>query len=198
MPPGPHKFDPARAHLLDSAERDRFLPDETLVELLALRGDETVVDYGAGTGRVALAAAARLPRGRVIAVDESPEMLERLRQRTADSANIEVLPAIENTIALSGASVQRILAINLLHEIRGETALAEMRRLLAPDGLLVIADWDRERPSQLGPPAPERYSAAEAEQEVARVGFHAERPELHLPYHFVLLARPAARATDPS
>jgi len=129
----------------------------------------------------------------VVAVDESPEMLERLRQRTADSANIEVLPAFQNTLALPDASVERILAINILHEIRGETALAEMRRLLVSDGLLVITDWDRERPSQLGPPHHERYSAAEAEQEVACAGFLTERPEIHLPYHFVVLARPAAQ-----
>ena len=63
------KFDPARAHLLDAPERDAYLPDAAIVDLLELDGGETVLDYGAGTGRVALAAAARLPRGRVVAVN---------------------------------------------------------------------------------------------------------------------------------
>jgi ubiquinone/menaquinone biosynthesis C-methylase UbiE len=188
-----HKFDPARAHLLDSADRDSFLPDGTLVELLALSGNETVLDYGAGTGRVALAAAAKLPQGRVIALDESSEMLERLRVRTANSGNIEVLKVAGNAIPLADASVQRILAINLLHEIRGENALSEMHRLLAPTGLLLVVDWDRERPSDPGPPAEHRYSASEAEQELANGGFRTERPGVVLPYHFVLLAR---RDTD--
>ena len=32
-----------------------------------------------------------------------------------------------------GAAADRVLAVNLLHEIRGERALEEMRRLLGPD-----------------------------------------------------------------
>jgi len=43
----PKKFDPARAHLLDAPERERYLPTAALVDLLELGGEETVVDYGA-------------------------------------------------------------------------------------------------------------------------------------------------------
>jgi ubiquinone/menaquinone biosynthesis C-methylase UbiE len=82
------KFDPARAPLLDSAERDAYLPDSVVVDLLELSGNETVLDYGAGTGRLALAAAERLLSGRVIAVDEVPEMIERLASRVAAASNV--------------------------------------------------------------------------------------------------------------
>ena len=41
----------------------------TVVERLELRGDETVLDAGAGTGLVTEMLLERLPRGRVIAVD---------------------------------------------------------------------------------------------------------------------------------
>jgi hypothetical protein len=65
------KFDPARADRLDAPERDSYLPDAPLVALLGLGGEETVIDYGAGTGRLAIAARAALGAGgRVIAVDE--------------------------------------------------------------------------------------------------------------------------------
>lgn len=189
------KFDPARADVLDSATRDEFLPDRALVDLLELRGDETVLDYGAGTGRIALAAAAALPRGRVIAVDESPEMMTRLQVRTQGSTNIEALQISENHVPVPDASVDRILAINLLHEVRGESALSEMVRLLKPDAVLLVVDWDRERPSEPGPPAEHRYSANEAQQELAGAGFTAEPVATTLPYHFVLRARPAAWVT---
>jgi trans-aconitate methyltransferase len=43
---------------------------------LDLRGDETVVDAGCGSGRLTAELLERLPRGRVIAVDASPAMLE--------------------------------------------------------------------------------------------------------------------------
>jgi len=42
---------------------------------LDLRGDETVVDAGCGSGRLTAELLDRLPRGRVIAVDASPSML---------------------------------------------------------------------------------------------------------------------------
>lgn len=183
------KFDPARAPLLDSAERNAFLPDAAVVDLLELTGTETVLDYGAGSGRVALAAAARLADGRVIAVDESPEMLELLRQRVAPAANVEVIAIHDNALPLDDQSIDRILAINVLHEVRGENALTEMHRLLSPSGLLLVVDWDRERPSEPGPPAHLRYSRAEGAEECAAAGFDVELIEAELPYHFVLSAR---------
>jgi ubiquinone/menaquinone biosynthesis C-methylase UbiE len=193
MSPEAHKFDPARAHLLDSPDRDGFLPDGVLVDLLELTGAETVLDYGAGTGRVSVAVAGRLSQGRVIAVDESPEMVELLRARTAQRGGVEVMAIAENRVALQDASVDRILAVNLLHEVRGETALGEMRRLLKPGGFLLVVDWDRERPSDPGPPAAHRYSAAEAQQDLAAAGFDVKLVDVDLPYHFVLRARRATR-----
>jgi ubiquinone/menaquinone biosynthesis C-methylase UbiE len=190
MSPEAHKFDPAGAHLLDSSERDTFLPDSVLVDLLELTGAETVLDYGVGTGRVAVAVAGRLSQGRVIAVDESPEMVELLQTRTGQSANIEVMAIAENRVALDDASVDRILAVNLLHEVRGEAALTGMRQLLTPGGFLLVVDWDQERPSDPGPPTAHRYSTSDAQQDLTAVGFDVEPLDTDLPYHFVLRARP--------
>lgn len=191
----PHKFDPAKAERLDAPERDLFLPDAPLIALLDLHGHETVLDYGAGTGRLALAAADRLVAGgRMVAVDESGEMLERLHSNLAmANAPIEPLLIADNRVPLADASVDRVLAVNLLHEVRGELALWEMRRLLRADGLLVVADWERgrdpERPT--GPPDDVLYREDEAVEELERAGLAVER-EHGFPYHFVLRAAPAA------
>jgi trans-aconitate 2-methyltransferase len=50
---------------------------------LELRGDETVIDAGCGSGRITQALLERLPRGRVIAVDASRSMLGAAAQRMA-------------------------------------------------------------------------------------------------------------------
>ncbi len=53
---------------------------EKVLARLALRGDETVLDAGCGTGRLTRELAERLPRGHVVALDASPAMLEVARR----------------------------------------------------------------------------------------------------------------------
>lgn len=66
----------------------------------------------------------------------------------------------------------------------------EMRRLLKPDGLLIVADWDRERSSDPGPPA----RRGEIIDELAAARFRVEPVELSLPYH--LLCAPDRASTE--
>lgn len=54
---------------------------ERLLERLELRGDETVVDAGCGSGEVTEKLLERLPEGRVIAVDGSESMVRQARER---------------------------------------------------------------------------------------------------------------------
>lgn len=56
---------------------------EKVLSSLALRGDETVMDAGCGTGRLTASLLERLPRGRVVALDASPAMLEVARRELA-------------------------------------------------------------------------------------------------------------------
>jgi trans-aconitate 2-methyltransferase len=52
-----------------------------VLERLPLDGDEHVLDAGCGSGRVTEQLAERLPRGRVIALDASPSMVDAARTR---------------------------------------------------------------------------------------------------------------------
>ena len=51
-----------------------------VLERLPLEGDETVLDAGCGSGRVTQLLLERLPRGRVVAVDSAPSMVEHARE----------------------------------------------------------------------------------------------------------------------
>jgi trans-aconitate 2-methyltransferase len=51
-----------------------------VLERLALEGHEYVLDLGCGTGRVTGELAVQVPRGRVVALDRSPAMLETARE----------------------------------------------------------------------------------------------------------------------
>ncbi|HSD78274.1 MAG TPA: methyltransferase domain-containing protein [Solirubrobacteraceae bacterium] len=188
----PKKFDPARAHLLDAPERERFLPTGALVALLELRGGETVVDYGAGTGRVAVAVADVLHDeggdGHVIAVDESPEMFARLQAAAAGRRLIEPVLIDDNVVPYPDRVADRVLAVNVLHEMRGERALSEIHRLLKPGGFALVVDWERGRERDAGPPDELLYDAAEATTLLRDAGFAVRPADAALPYHFALRA----------
>ena len=180
------KFDPARAHLLDGPEREAYLPSAQLVALLDLQGGERVLDYGAGTGRLSLAAAQG--GATVVAIDENPEMFDLLAERVAAVPNVEALLIRDNHVPLPAASVQRVLAVNVLHEIRGETALGEMRRLLARGGFALIVDWERGRERSSGPPDELRYSLDGAIAELAAAGLRPNVLSTALPFHYAIRA----------
>jgi trans-aconitate 2-methyltransferase len=72
----------------DAATYDRVAAPQTrwggaVLERLPLRGDETVLDAGCGSGRVTEMLLERLPRGRVIALDASAAMIAEARRRLA-------------------------------------------------------------------------------------------------------------------
>jgi trans-aconitate 2-methyltransferase len=60
-----------------------------------LRGDELVVDAGCGTGRVTRLLAERVPRGRVIAVDASPSMIDRARENLDSDVELVLADLLE-------------------------------------------------------------------------------------------------------
>jgi trans-aconitate 2-methyltransferase len=59
-----------------------------VLERLPLRGDETVLDAGCGSGRVTAMLLDRLPAGHVVAVDASPSMVEHARAALGDRAAV--------------------------------------------------------------------------------------------------------------
>jgi trans-aconitate 2-methyltransferase len=59
-----------------------------VLDRLELRGDETVLDAGCGSGRVTRLLVERLPRGKVIAVDASAQMVARAREELGRDADV--------------------------------------------------------------------------------------------------------------
>src|SRR3954447_7181735 len=79
----------------DGAEYARLsTPMERLgrevMDRLELRGDETVLDAGCGSGRLTQLLIERVPNGRVIGVDVSGSMIEAARKRLDADADVRV------------------------------------------------------------------------------------------------------------
>ena len=103
----------------------------------------TVVDLGAGTGQFTLAAAAVCRR--VVAVDVSPLMLARLREKLDRDAvgNVEVVDAGFLTYAHSGSPADVVYSRFALHHLPDfwqAIALRRMADMLRPGGVLRLSD----------------------------------------------------------
>ena len=106
-----------------------------VLERLPLRGDETVLDAGCGTGGVTRLLHERLPRGRVIAVDAAPSMVAQARELLP--ANVEVRQADLLELDLSEA-VDAVFSTATFHWIADQERLfARLYDALAPGGRLV-------------------------------------------------------------
>ena len=104
---------------------------------LVLRGDETVLDAGAGTGRVSEMVLARLPRGHLIAVDGSESMAKRARERLpADRVSVICCDLLELELP---ERVDAVISTATFHWILDHDALfARMRTLLHEGGQFVV------------------------------------------------------------
>jgi trans-aconitate 2-methyltransferase len=107
---------------------------EAVLERLPLAGEETVLDAGCGTGRVTRMLIERLPDGKVIGVDGSVAMIEKVREilRPGDEAFTVDLTALE-----LAEPVDAIVSSAVFHWIDDHEALfAHLRAALRPGGRL--------------------------------------------------------------
>lgn len=106
-----------------------------VLERLELRGDETVLDAGCGSGRITQALIERLPRGHVIAVDESPSMIEAALRRLGPDADLRQADLLELELA---EPLDAIFSTATFHWIADhERLFTRLRAALRPGGRLV-------------------------------------------------------------
>jgi trans-aconitate 2-methyltransferase len=111
----------------DAATYDRLpIPmtrwGEAVVGWLDLRGDERVLDAGCGTGQVTSALRERLPSGHVVALDGSPSMIERARERLGDDRIEFMVADLTRPIPLD-EPVDAVLSTATFHWILDHDAL---------------------------------------------------------------------------
>jgi SAM-dependent methyltransferase len=105
-----------------------------LAERLELRPGRTVLDLAAGTG--ALTRPLLETGADVVAVEPVPEM------RAALPAAARSLDGTAEAIPLDASSVDAVTVAPAFHWFDGDAALAEIHRVLRPDGLLAVV-WNR-------------------------------------------------------
>jgi SAM-dependent methyltransferase len=110
-------------------------------EAHGLGPDSTVIDFGAGTGQFALAAARRF--GQVTALDISPVMVDFLREHGAGLPNLRVLRAGFLSYEHEGPLADGVHSRHAFHQLPDfwkTIALDRIARLLRPGGVLWVRD----------------------------------------------------------
>ncbi len=123
-----------------------FLPwAEKLVDRIGLVAGENVLDVATGPGTVARVAAARVgAKGRVVAADISPGMIEvaKTRPPVPDGASVEYLVAPAAPTGLASAAFDVVTCQQGLQFFPDRHAgLVEMQRVLRPGGRVAISVW---------------------------------------------------------
>jgi trans-aconitate 2-methyltransferase len=82
---GPREWD---AEVYDRVADPQYEWALEVIGRLQLRGDETVLDAGCGSGRVTAKLLERLPNGRLVGIDGSASMVAKAREALGDRAEI--------------------------------------------------------------------------------------------------------------
>jgi SAM-dependent methyltransferase len=128
--------------LVNNPIRRRYM--SPVLERIGIQPGECVLELGPGPGAFTLdAARCTGANGRLIAVDIQPEMIAQVEQRVREAGltNVETHVASAHHLPLDDGSVDRAFLVTVLPEIpEPARALAELHRVLRPDGVLSITE----------------------------------------------------------
>jgi ubiquinone/menaquinone biosynthesis C-methylase UbiE len=124
----------AEAAVYDRNHFEIFHPWEQLRlrrHLVRFDGYDRVLDVGSGTGNVITKSNARFR----VAADLSPEMMLRLR---AKDPSVALVAALAEALPFRDGAFHLVTTYSTLHHLADWSALAELRRVTAPGGTLLL------------------------------------------------------------
>jgi len=133
-------LDSTRAALLERARRS---PTEFFAPL-DVRPGHRVLDVGCGTGDFLRLLGPLVAPGNAAGIDLSETMIAEARRRTSGgSSNVSFQVGNALNLPFESGSIDRLTATQvLLHVPDSATAIAEMWRVLAPEGVVAFGEFD--------------------------------------------------------
>jgi len=178
---------------LERSERAREEGTELLVRNLPLKPADTVADIGAGTGYFSFRLAARVPEGKVYAVDIQQEMLDIIERRksSGQAANVVGVLGTESDPRLPENALDLILMVDAYHEFEYPREMGEaMVRALKPGGRIALVEYRAEDDNVPIKPL-HKMTQAQAKKEMAALGLTWERTVDALPWqHLMFFVKP--------
>jgi ubiquinone/menaquinone biosynthesis C-methylase UbiE len=170
-----------------------FSDPKSNVLQLGLRDGMKVGDLGAGSGHYAASAAAIVgTEGKVYAIDIQEDILKHVKGHAESLGHRNVETVWGNFEKLGGtrlrdASLDAVILSNTLFQLdHREGAVAEITRILKPEGKLLVVDWAGAY-GGMGPLPHRVVSEHAAEELFIGAGFHKVKAFRAGPHHYSLV-----------
>ncbi|MES2807452.1 MAG: class I SAM-dependent methyltransferase [Bacteroidota bacterium] len=173
-------------------ERDTREQEENTklaVSKMPVKATDVVADIGAGTGYYTFPIAAKLPQGKVYAVEIQQSAIDYLKQHAKDLGlnNVTVIKSTASSPNLPEASIDLAFMVDVYHELAyPQEMLQAVKRALKPGGKLLLIEYRAEDPTVEIKPL-HKMSVAQVSKELKANGFSLISKGDFLPIqHFLL------------
>jgi arsenite methyltransferase len=188
-----HQDSKAYITFLEDPQRDAYQKPQEVIAALGLKEGEIVADIGAGSGYFAFRFAHHLGgKGRVYAVDVSPEMILYMNRRIRDMRlrNVVTVLAAPEDPLLMDHSIDRFFICDTWHHIQNQIEyLALMKKMLKPGGQVIMIDFQKKE-SPVGAPMEMRIAREDVIRQLESNGFRLAKEHTFLPYQYFLIFVP--------
>lgn len=167
-----------------------FLNPQQILKNISLKEDMVACDFGSGSGGWAIPLAKELKSGMVYAIDILEEAVSALGSKASAAQIFNIKPTIGNVekgVKMKDEYFDLVLMTNLLFQVDNKRfVLEEGKRVLKPQGIILIVDWKQEAPigSKEG-----RVSLEEIKAIAGMIGLKAEKEFNAGNFHWGLILR---------
>ena len=178
---------------LEDPKRDAYQKPHEVMRALGLKAGEVIADIGAGSGYFTFRLTHHVgDRGKVYAVDVSPDMIRHINRRIRElkATNVVSILADPDDPLLPEGSVDRFFFSDSWHHIDNQTQyLSLMKKMLKPGGEIVMIDFHK-KDLPVGPPMQMKIAREDLIKQMESNGFRLMKEHTFLPYQYFLVFAP--------
>jgi precorrin-6B methylase 2 len=150
-----------------------------------------VADIGAGSGYYTFRVAAKVPAGKVYAVEIQDEMISLLNDRKKElkNSNVEIIKGDSQSPNLPDTSVDLVFMVDVYHELMfPHEMLQNIRKAIKKNGRLLLMEYKAEDPA-VAIKELHKMSVVQVQKELAANGFVLDYKGEFLPIQHLLIFR---------
>ena len=178
---------------LEDPKRDAYQKPHEVLTALNIKPGEVIADIGAGTGYFSFRFAHFVgDKGKVYAVDVSPDMIRYINRRSRETktTNVVTVLADNDDPLLPDQSVNRFFICDVWHHVDNQTKyLSLMKKMLKPGGEVVMIDFHKKE-LPLGPPPQMKIAREDLIKQLEANGYRLSKEHTFLPYQYFLVFAP--------